>query len=47
MKRWPGRSSRSRRLGDFEADLGGIQAAAMKLIDDVRQKLVVAQTLTR
>src|SRR6202022_3221398 len=34
-------------LRDFEADLGGIQAAAMKLIDDVRQKLVVAQALTR
>ena len=34
-------------LGDLEADLGGIQAAAVKLVDDERQELIVAQTLSR
>ena len=34
-------------LGDLEADLGGIEAAAMELIDHERQELVVAQALAR
>src|SRR6185437_9555829 len=36
-----------RRLGDFEADFGGVQAAAMELIDDIGQKFIVAQALAR
>src|SRR5882757_1792395 len=36
-----------RRLGDLEADLAGIQAAAMELIDHVGQEFVVAQALPR
>jgi len=40
------REARDRRgLGDLEADLGGVEAAAMELIDHVRQKLVIAQAL--
>src|ERR1700683_4232933 len=35
------------RLGDLEADLRGIQSAAMELIDDKGQELVVAETLAR
>ena len=34
-------------FGDLEADLGGIQAAAVKLIDHVGQKFIVAQALAR
>ena len=42
------REARDRRgLGDLEADLGGIQAAAVELIDDIGQEFVVAQALAR
>src|SRR5580658_3622167 len=40
------REARHRRgLGDLEADLGRVQPAAMELVDDERQELVVAQAL--
>jgi hypothetical protein len=32
-------------LGDFEADLRGVEAAALELVDDEGQELVVAQAL--
>ena len=35
-----------RRLGDLKADLAGVDAALLKLIDDERQKLIVAETLS-
>ena len=34
-------------LGDLETDLAGINAAVLKLIDDKRQKLIVAEALAR
>ncbi len=36
-----------RGLGDLEADLRGVDAAAMELLDDERQELVVAEALAR
>ena len=42
------REARHRRgLGDLEADLRGIEAAAMELVDHERQELVIAQALAR
>src|SRR5215472_3173590 len=40
------REARYRRgLGDLEADLGGIEPAAVELLDDERQELVIAEAL--
>src|SRR5690606_21046091 len=36
-----------RRLGDLEADLRGIDSAAVEMIDDEGQELVVSETLAR
>src|SRR6267143_1366275 len=42
------REARHRRgLGDLEADLRAVEPAAMELVDDERQELVIPQALSR
>ena len=42
-----GEARDGRGLGNLEANLGGVQTAAMELIDDVGQEFVVTQALAR